>query len=328
MTATRLGLLGAGYIARRHVEALSTFEDVAIVSIADPELERARELAAACGAQAHQSLEDLVSATDLDAIYICVPPFAHGEPEHRVLDLGLPLFVEKPISLKVETAREIDAKIDEVGVVSAVGYHWRYLEIVKRAHTLLEHHPPGMVLGHWLTSTPGASWWTQRASSGGQMLEQATHLIDLARCLGGEISGVQGWGSSSGREAFEDSDIFDTSIALLTFTSGALGVIAATCLLQASHRIGLQIIAEGLSLEILARGPGGTSPFELVIDRGSGPQVEQDESDAFIAEDRAFIDAVQGRENRVLVSYKEALKTHELALRAADVAASAGGLGR
>ena len=325
MPETRVAFAGAGYIASRHVEALSHFEDVAVIGIADPVGERAERLAVRCEAEACSSLDELLERSDPDALYICVPPFAHGEPEAKAIERGLPIFVEKPLSLGVATAREINDAVATQRVVTAVGYHWRYLDVVSRARDLLQERPVRMALAHWLTSTPGSPWWIQQALSGGQILEQATHLVDLARYLVGEVLEVQARGSSIRRDRFLESDIFDTSVATLQFDTGALGVLASTFLLNASHRIGLHLIAEELSLEILARGPGGTAPFELVIDRGDGIRVETDATDPFLLENRDFIDAVQGKENRIRVPYEEALKSHEVAAAAALATLQSGG---
>jgi len=309
-----VGFVGAGYIARRHVETLNAFEDVSVVGIADPAVERAQELAAlADGARAHPSMDDLIDSGDIDALYICVPPFAHGAPEERALERGLPFFVEKPLALDVATARRIAEGVGATGLTTAVGYHWRYLDAVTRARDLLGDRQPRLVLAHWLSSTPGAAWWTRSERSGGQLLEQATHLVDLARYLVGEVVGVHAWGSALPREAFPDSDIFDASVAALQFERGAVGMVASTCVLNASHRVGLQVIAEGLSVEVRARGPGGGGPFDLVVDRGDGASVEADVSDPFMLENRDFIDAVRGKEDRVRAPYVEALRSHEVA---------------
>src|SRR4029079_12695222 len=96
MDRVRIGFAGAGVIASRHLGNLVGFSDVAVVAVADPRLDRARELADHCGARAYGDLRVMLERERLDALYICVPPFAHGEPEAAALDHRLPFFVEKP----------------------------------------------------------------------------------------------------------------------------------------------------------------------------------------------------------------------------------------
>ena len=78
MESLRVGFIGAGGIAQRHLGVIETFADVEVAGIADPEPERARATAARVGAQAFGSHEEMLAALELDALWICVPPFAHG----------------------------------------------------------------------------------------------------------------------------------------------------------------------------------------------------------------------------------------------------------
>ncbi|HEU5086328.1 MAG TPA: hypothetical protein VFT99_02745, partial [Roseiflexaceae bacterium] len=89
----------------------------------------------------------------------------------------------------------------------------------------------------------------------------------------------------------------------------AVGTFASTCLLNWPHRIGLHLFCEGLALEI--------SEWEIMIDVGQGRPVTRAEVDPFVREDRAFIDAVQGKANRIRVPYAEALRTQRLTTQAA-----------
>jgi predicted dehydrogenase len=133
----KIGIIGAGGIARRHVGVLSSMEDVVIVGIADPDFGRASELAEGLCARAYNCHADLIAMESLDAVYICVPPFAHGCIETAAIDAGLPFFVEKPLSLDIASAERIARQVEERRIVTAVGYHWRYLDTVEEARSLL-----------------------------------------------------------------------------------------------------------------------------------------------------------------------------------------------
>ena len=305
MTRTRVGVIGAGLIARRHVDDLRTFEDVEVVAVADTFEERARELAADVGARAYSSHEAMLEREGLDAVYICVPPFAHGAPELAVVEHGLPFFVEKPIAVDLEIAETIGAAVADAGLVTGVGYHFRYLDTVERAQELLADRPARLALGYWLDSTPPPSWWIRRGESGGQVIEQATHIIDLARVLVGDVTEVAALGGRVPRDAFPEADIAETSAATLRFDTGALGTLATTCLLEWRHRVELHLFCEGLAIEI--------SEFDIVVDVGRGRPVVERQVDPFLREDRDFIDAVQGKPVQLRAPYEEALRTHRVA---------------
>ncbi len=305
---TRVGFIGAGIIASRHLGNLLGFDDVTIAAVADLQLDRAGELAARCGGTPYADFRKMLDREALDAVYVCVPPFAHGAPELAVLERGLPLFVEKPIGIDLASAETIARGVREHAVITATGYHWRYLDIVERARDLLAANPARLALGYWLDFTPPPTWWTKEAQSGGQMIEQTTHIIDLARHLVGDIERVYAAGSRALRPAFPESDIWDVSTATLHFASGALGTMSSTCLLNWPHRVGLHLFGEGLALEL--------SEFELMVDVGNGRPIQQAAGDPMIREDRDFVDAVQGKPNRVRVPYHEALETHRVACAA------------
>jgi predicted dehydrogenase len=296
---TRIGMVGAGNVAARHAEVLSGFDDVKIAGIADTDPRRAETLAAKHGSPAYGSHTDLLEAGGLDAVYVCVPPFAHGIPELDILACDIPLFVEKPLSLELETAEKIADEIDRRGLPSAVGHHWRYLDILDQARDLLADRPVRLAMGHWLDKVPPVGWWLDPMMSGGQTVEQAVHVLDLARLLVGEVSMVH----AVPAENPVDGQIDHATAAVMRFTDGATGLLATTCLLRHKHRVGLEVHAEGIALDL--------SETELVVD---GRRQVQDGGMAKTMVDRTFVDAVQGREADVRAPYREALKTHRLAL--------------
>ena len=138
------------------------------------------------------------------------------------------------------------------------------------------------------------------------MVEQTTHILDLCRVLCGEIHTVFALASHTERGDFPGLDVPTASTASLSFASGAVGNIASTCLLRWNHRVGLHLFADGLAVEM--------TDHDIMIDTGRGRPVRRAEGDPVWREDRDFIDAVQGKENRIRCPYREALRTHEVAL--------------
>ncbi len=304
MAPLQIGFIGAGGIASRHVGDLLGFADVKVVAFADPMLERAEAQAQRSGGRAYRDYREMLEREKLDALYICVPPFAHGEAEMAAIERGLPFFVEKPLAVDWVTAERINSAVQAKGLVTAVGYHWRYLDTTEQAQELLAANPPRLALGYWLDSTPPPAWWRHEAESGGQMVEQTTHIFDLARLLMGEPTDVYAVGATKPRAAYPDLDVADVSIATLHFASGAIGSLASTCLLNWPHRIGLHLFGEGLAIEL--------TEFDIMVDVGKGRPVRKAVGDPFVREDRDFVDAVAGKANRIRAPYAEAIITHRL----------------
>jgi predicted dehydrogenase len=309
MESVRVGFIGAGGIASRHLGDLLSFEDVKVVALADPILERAQGQAERCGARVYSNYVEMLDKEKIDALYICVPPFAHGPLEMAALEHNLPFFVEKPLAVDLNTAETIAQRVATQALVTAAGYHWRYLDTTEEAQALLNQNPARLALGYWLDFTPPPAWWGREAQSGGQMVEQTTHIFDLARLLVGEVSRVYAAGSRVERSQFPEMDVFDVSLATLHFTGGALGSMASTCLLNWPHRVGLHLFSPEMVIEL--------SEFEIMIDVGRGRPVRPAQGDPFVREDRDFIDAVQGKTNRIRAPYAEAIKTFRLTMAAA-----------
>jgi predicted dehydrogenase len=257
----------------------------------------------------------MLEAERPDAVYLCLPPFAHGEPERALLDLGIPFFVEKPLGLDGELPEEVARRVDAAGLLTSAGYHWRYIDTVERSRQLLAAQPPRLALGYWLDFVPPPPWWTQRRYSGGQVVDQTTHILDLARHLVGEVAQVHCAACPGGLQRHPESDIEAASVASLRFESGAVGMIASTCLAHYPHRIGLWLYAQDLIL--------GCQEHSLTIETPDGVETVQPQDDPFLLEDRAFIRALQtGDRSGIRVPYGEALRTHRLTMRVVESACS------
>ncbi len=310
---THIGLVGAGFIAGRHVDSLTAVDGVRIAGVADPVRDRAVALAERAGAAAYGSWQQLLETERLDALYVCVPPHAHGGVEDAAVDLRLPLFVEKPLAVDAGTALRLADRIADAGLLAAVGYHWRYLDTLALARRLLEEAPARLVLASWLDTAPRVDWWARQERSGGQTVEQATHLFDVARCLVGEVDGGSAVGS---RSALGPGDILDVCTAALRFESGAVGSFSNSCLLPRRGRIGVELVSPGLDLWL--------TEYTLTVVDAAGERTIERQVNPMAAEDRAFVDAVRGVGDDVRAPYAEALRTHLLATAVAEAAATGG----
>lgn len=317
MSRLRVGCVGTGFIAGQHLRALAGFDDVDIVAVADTVIERAQQAAGHYGARAHADGLALLDGEDLDAVWLCVPPFAHGALEAAAVDRGVPFFVEKPLATDLTVARAVAERVSGSGLATAVGYHWRHLGLVQRAADLLADRPAHLVTGYWLDRTPGVAWWPHRDSSGSQVIEQTTHIFDLARHLAGEVATV----TAAERPAPDGpGDVPAAASALLRFASGAVGSISSARVLGWRHRVALHLIADGLAVEITERS---LMDHELRVVTPEGEDVSRSEENAILTEDREFLDVVLGRMPQARVPYGEALRSHALAC-AADRAARDG----
>jgi myo-inositol 2-dehydrogenase/D-chiro-inositol 1-dehydrogenase len=120
----RIGCVGTGFIAGQHLSALGTFDDVEVVAVADTVLERAEQVAERHGARAYGDGVALLGTEDLDAVWLCVPPFAHGVLEAAAVDRGLPFFVEKPLALDLPRAQDVAGRLAAAGLTTGGTWGW------------------------------------------------------------------------------------------------------------------------------------------------------------------------------------------------------------
>jgi predicted dehydrogenase len=184
--AVRIGFIGTGGIANHHLNLLPNIERANLVAFSDVVEEKAQAAAARFNGTAYSDYRQMLEAEELDAVYVCLPPFAHGDPEMAVIEHNLHLFVEKPLSTDLSVAQNISEAIDRAGIIACVGYNWRHQDTTDQALELLKGKRPALGIGYWIGGTPGVGWWRVKAQSGGQIVEQTTHVFDTARYLMGE----------------------------------------------------------------------------------------------------------------------------------------------
>jgi len=311
--AVRIGFIGCGGIARQHMRRLAKMEEVELAAYYDVEGEKARECANEFGGRAYESYEEMLEKEGLDAVYICTPPFAHGDIEKAVLAREIPFFVEKPIALSVRVAEEIAEELERKGLFASVGYHFRYFDTVERAKELLSEREIGMVLGWWLGGFVGTPWWRVYAKSGGQIVEQTTHIFDLARYLVGEVEEVHAYMSLRLLKDIPNMDVPDVGVCNLKFEGGVVGNISNTCITGAGGRIGLAVYCRDFVVDITG---GRLTVIEPERSESFDPKV-----DPYELEDRIFVEAVRTKDPSGIRSpYPDALRTLKVTLAANESA--------
>lgn len=301
----RIAMIGAGGIARVHLSALSQDPALEIVAHVSASEERARANAAVFGGRAFPDLSSLLDAFRVEAAWVCVPPYAHGEVEDALIRRRIPFFVEKPLAADAETPERIARALDDTGLVTAAGYHWRAMDTVQEVRARLREQPPALLHGLWFDAGPPPPWWYRRATGGGQMLEQTTHLIDLARFLVGEASVVSVTSAPAPPDHERAPDFPGAATAVLRFAGGIPAVFSATWLLAMRAAVHLQIVCNGLLMTI------GRS--EVTYDEPAGRRSMPLRMDPFAAEDRTFVEAVRrGDPSFPFSPYADAVRTHRL----------------
>ena len=292
------------------MKRLSEMEDVTLVAFADVSEAAVQDASSKFGAKPYTDAATMFEENELDAVYICVPPFAHGQPERLAIERNVALFVEKPVHLDLGEAREFAAEIQKRNLVSSVGYQERYIDVINRLKGELAKERPGLVIGYWMGGVPGVAWWRKRHLSGGQAVEQTTHVFDMARYLIGEVKAVQAVGMRGLIDEFEGYDTEDASAANLVFENGVIGTIFSACFLKTNQNVpsGLDIFCRHTTFNYRLRN-------SVTIAKNGETTTWRIQNDYQLEADRAFIDAVKAKNpGGVKSTYADSVRSLELTL--------------
>lgn len=312
--ALRIAIVGCGRMGLHHARSATQLGHRVAIAC-DLDLSRAAVLAAnypGCEAVADATT---IHWSEVDAAFICTPPFARGQVELAAAQAGVPIFLEKPIGLSAVQCHPAFAASRERRLVTSVGYMNRYRGSVRRAKTLLQGETVLGFVGHWVGAAYQVPWWGNPALSGGQLNEQCTHLIDLARHLVGEIAEVNAFA----QPAHGDAGAAAAVSLLLRFRSGALGTVICGCLAK-EKQIGCRVFTPRGQIAL----EGWDFKWSPSTAFGDGSELDPRE-DVFVAECAAFLEAVRtGDTGSIRCDLGEAMKTQQ----AVDAARAAlGGAG-
>ncbi len=302
--ALKIGFIGSGGIAKSHFDSLGKIDEAQIVACMDVDADRAAEAAARfAGAGAYTDVAQMLDAQELDAVYVCVPPHAHGEAELALVERGVPFFIEKPIGVDRETPARVLAALGGKDLITSVGYMMRYRASAQRVKELLAEDEPVVARGSWIGGMPGVYWWRRKDMSGGQANEQTTHVFDLARFLFGEVASVFCVGRTGLITDVEDYDVEDATICTLVFESGMLCELTSSCAVEKG-----EVLLEVFTRKARAKLDGWG--MDLTLLQGDETHSLKSGEDIFYEEDRVFVDAVlSGDGSKVLSTYADAART-------------------
>lgn len=190
----RVGFVGAGYIAQWHAEALAA-AGARLVAVADPA--GAEGFAAAWGAVAYRSIDEMLAAGGLDAVHVLTPPHLHCAHALKALDAGLHVLVEKPFAVTRAEAEAMVLAAGRAGKVIAVNHNFLALPAYQRLKRALAEGVPGGIDSvdiRWrfplspLRSGPFGLWMLREPAN--LLLELGPHLFAFAHDLVGPLAEI------------------------------------------------------------------------------------------------------------------------------------------
>jgi predicted dehydrogenase len=232
-------IVGAGDIARPHAKALYEL-GISIVGVLDLNADRAQELAAQYGARVIQSLDEVLA--EVDMVHIFTPPSHRVEYVRQAALAGKHLFVEKPIAISIDDAREIVALAAANRVKLMLGFNHRFRSGYRLLQEAVQDGRLGDVVGvfsHRLGAGGGfhadgsgfnsalsnASWRINPNFACGMSVESLSHDIDMLLHLVDGVVSV----SANTYGIVPEAPTFDNNAAVtFRLKNGGTGLIHAS----------------------------------------------------------------------------------------------------
>ncbi|WP_030301471.1 Gfo/Idh/MocA family protein [Streptomyces katrae] len=222
MRQLEVALIGAGLIARFHLDAWTTVGASVRVYSTDG---RAGELADEFGAKAVGSLEEALDGAD--AVDICTPTDSHYDIAMTAIAAGVGVVCEKPLAAGTAEAEEIVAAAEQAGVRLYPTHNVRFAPAYARLHELVAAGSLGTgTVARFTVAGYHPRPWTGHASarSGGILTDQLLHGVDIAYWVFGDV--VQVHASYQGDIAAPaPTGAVGVGTAVLTHASGALSQV-------------------------------------------------------------------------------------------------------
>ena len=338
MKKLRIGFIGSGGMADAHLKGLSDaeqFPDVQLAAFCDIAIERAQaqcDKYPAHNPTAYAAPNTMIAEAGLDACYVLLPPFAHGDAERACIAGKVPFLTEKPIGLDLGVLRELRDEVQSQNLMAAAGYMNRYQPSVKRAKEAMSSDEMVLAYGWWLGGPPlqpkdgkGSflmQWWADKARSGGQFHEQVTHSVDLARYFLGDAVEVFAHATTSFNHKLpnlvDGYNIDDALTTSIKFKNGALASLLASVATPVGGNITLDIYGTKSAVKFSGWGHDAT-----IMRKGEDAEIVKSAGEIFAVEDRAFLDAVQtGDAGKILAPYVDSFKTAQITIAANQSAQS------
>jgi myo-inositol 2-dehydrogenase/D-chiro-inositol 1-dehydrogenase len=222
-----VAFLGAGRMGRVHLRNVASIPNARMVVVADPDPANAaagKELAGA-GRSSPDPVEAILDP-DVEVVLVSTPTDTHAALIETALRAGRAVWSEKPIAQEIGETRRIVDLWHEVDIPVQLGFMRRFDPGYVRAKQLIEEGALGRIEQFRALSRdtypPPLEFLL---SCGGSFLDMSIHDLDLARFLVGEVEEVHAWASVLFDQRFAQADDWDTSITVLKFRNGALGVL-------------------------------------------------------------------------------------------------------
>ncbi len=266
MKKLRLAMIGAGNIAKTHLDAYAKMPNVEVVAACDINEEVLNKTADKYGiVRRYTSLDQMLKLEELDAADVCVWNCSHAECTIAALNAGLDVLCEKPMAMNAGEAQAMKDAADKNGKLLMLGFVTRFSKQAVIAKDFIDNGYLGDIYftkASYLRrhGNPGGWFSDKSKSGGGPIIDIGVHPLDLIRYLMGNPKPVSVY-CVSNSELHEDRANLKTRVSwypegsdpkrdVCNVESSAVGIIrydnGASTLLECSYNLNLGVSGDSL----------------------------------------------------------------------------------
>lgn len=284
----RLGIVGSNYGRMVLLPAFRADQRCQVVALAGSDAVRTAELARAINIpKAHTGWAALVEDAEVEAIAIATPPALQAEIAIRALQLGKPVFAEKPLAADLAAARAMLRAAQASGKATMVDFNFTQIMAWLRAKEMLGDGAIGRlrhVAVHWHVENYSIqkrirNWKTLGDGGGGVLGNFISHCFHNLEWFLGPIAGL-----TARIAGLPDDPALETTVAMaLQFASGVPASLSMSCAAFAGPGHRIEFFGDDGTLVLHNPGMDYMRGFELSLSKRTAGRVRVPVSDAMDA---------------------------------------------
>jgi predicted dehydrogenase len=225
----RLGVVGLGKMGISHLAIAGGNENIDVVGVCDTSKLVTAFIEKQTAFRVFDDFHVMMNEVRPEAVIISVPTKYHAQMIEEVIDMGVHVFAEKPLTLDEEISKRLATKAEKTGLVNQVGYHNHFIgtfiemaRLIKKGALGELYHFTAEAYGPVVTKPEDSTWRSKPEEGGGCLYDYASHVIDLVNFSLGEIKSVAG---IELKKIFS-RDVEDAVYGTLTLDDGLSGILS------------------------------------------------------------------------------------------------------
>lgn len=323
----RFGLIGCGFISRKHLRALSSCEAAQLVAISDLQETRMAETKKFYQTiseknqpiKCYKDYQEMLADSQIDAVIIASFSGLHATMAKDALHLRKHVVLEKPMALSIEESNALIALAQKQQRELMVCHQLRFRPLMQKIKKMIDEGRLGKpylgVSSIRINRSPdyysAAAWRGKWASDGGMLINQGIHLVDLLQWFLGDVKTV--YGEINQVSSLKETE--DVAVGIIHFKNKAKGMVEANIVTQPNN-IGYSLSIFCEKGTIVIEGPSLNQVTRWYID---GEEVSKEELERLQSDENEqihmyqdFIEAVNSPDQHVLIDGMEGKKALEI----------------